>query len=211
MYPIVGTNYVMLLFCGLGFQLVALTDSFAQDLSNIDKKNPVKVTGGISATQTFYYAQGIQNRRDPYYWMLNANLNVDILGLNIPFSATQSEQNRSYTQPFNTYGISPRYKSVTAHMGYRSLPFSNYTLGGNMFLGAGVEIAPSASLIKFSVLYGRFTKAVAVQETEGAISGTPAFERMGYGGKVSIGKINHSIDLILFHGKDNIIFEEECN
>ncbi|HXA02306.1 MAG TPA: hypothetical protein VNW99_09985 [Cytophagaceae bacterium] len=82
-------------------QMIIVGDLNAQDLANIDKKNPIKITGGINATQTIYNAWGIQNRRDPYYWLLNANLNFNILGVSIPISATFSQQSKSFTQPFN--------------------------------------------------------------------------------------------------------------
>lgn len=183
---------------------VTVVPAVAQDLSKIDKKNPVKVTGGIQATQTFYHANGIANRRAPYFWMLNANLNINVLGvLSIPLSAVVSQQQKSYTQPFNQYGVSPRYKAVTAHLGYRSMQFSEFTLAGNIFLGAGLEVAPSDSWIKASAMYGRFTKAISVTDTQGVITGQPALERLGYGGKITVGKkINRSADVIVFHGKD---------
>jgi hypothetical protein len=190
----------VIIFCGL--QITSSSISEAQDLSGIDKKKPIKITGGINATQTAYSARGIENRRDPYYWMLNANLNFDIFGIYIPFSATVSQQNKSFTQPFNQYGISPKYKSVTAHLGYRSMQYSTFSLAGNIFLGGGVEIAPSKSLLKFSSMYGRFSKAVSVQENEGLVSGQPAFERWGYGSKLTFGNQSRNIDLILFHGQD---------
>jgi hypothetical protein len=178
----------------------------AQDLEQLDKKKPIKVTGGLNATQTFYSASGIQNRRDPYFWMLNANLNFNLFGvLDVPLSATFSQQNRSYTQPFNQYGLSPRYKSVTGHFGYRSMQFSQFTLGGNIFLGAGIEVAPSTSFVKWSAMYGRFTKAVDTFATDGVISGQPAYERWGWGTKVTLGKElqKRSYDIILFNARDN--------
>lgn len=177
-----------------------------QDLGNIDKKNPVKVTGGFSATQTFYHAWNITNRRDPYYFLLNGNLNFDILGVYVPISATVSSQqkNVTYSQPFNMYGLSPRYKAVTVHLGYRSMQFSNFTLGGNIFYGAGIEVVPSNSFVKASAMYGRFAKAVSAETTESTVTGEPAYERWGYGSKITLGRqINRQFDLIAFHGKDS--------
>lgn len=176
-----------------------------QDLANIDKKNPVKVSGGMNATQTFYHAWNMVDRRDPYYFLLNANLNFDIAGVHIPFSATISSQqkNITYTQPFNMYGISPRYKALTVHLGYRSMQFSDFTLGGNMFLGAGVEVAPANSFVKASAMYGRFAKAVTAGASENTFTGEPAYERWGYGTKVTLGRqVNRQFDLIAFHGMD---------
>ncbi|MFN8438006.1 MAG: hypothetical protein U0V72_10215 [Cytophagales bacterium] len=100
--------YKAYLFVGL---LAAFVLS-AQDLGKIDYKKPVVVTGGFSATQTLYAAEGIKARRDPYYWMLSANLNINLFGvLSIPLSGQLTQQNKSYTQPFNQYGLSPSYKT----------------------------------------------------------------------------------------------------
>jgi hypothetical protein len=191
----------IIIFIG-GVQILVAQITEGQDLSSIDKKNPVKISGGVSATQAGYKAWGINNRRDPYYWLFNANLNFDILGISIPFSATFSQQNKSFTQPFNNYGLSPRYKSITAHLGYRSMQLSTFTLAGTVFLGGGIEVVPAQSLVRFSAMYGRFSKAISVQETEGVVSGQPAFERWGYGSKLSIGNKNRVADLIVFHAKD---------
>src|SRR4051812_37435986 len=85
-------------------QILYIAGARAQDFSGIDLKRPVRLSGGINATQTLYSSWGIAARRDPYYWMLNANVNLEILGIYIPFSATVSQQNRNFTQPFNLYG-----------------------------------------------------------------------------------------------------------
>jgi hypothetical protein len=191
----------VVIFIG-GIQILVTQITEGQDLSSIDKKNPVKISGGINATQTLYKAWEIERRRDPYYWLFNANLNFDILGISIPFSAIFSQQNKSFTQPFNSYGLSPRYKSITAHIGYRSLQFSTFTLAGTIFLGGGIEVAPAKSIFRFSAMHGRFSKAISVQEAEGIISGQPAFERWGYGSKLSIGNKSRTVDLIVFHAKD---------
>ncbi len=176
--------------------------SQAQDLEEIGKSKPITVSGGISADATLYDVNGIENRRDPFFWMLNANLNFDIYGIAVPFSATFTQQDRSFTQPFNQYGLSPTYKAITLHVGYRNMPFSNYTQSGNTFLGAGIEIIPQNSLFKVSALYGRFSRAVAEADTIGNIIGIPAYERWGYGSKVTIGSPQHNVDLIFFKAKD---------
>jgi hypothetical protein len=186
-----------------GIQFLAACICQAQDLSSIDKKDLVKISGGMNVTQTVYTARGITNRRDPYYWLFNANLSFDILRISIPFSATFSQQSKNFTQPFSMYGISPRYKSLTVHLGYRSMQFSNFSLAGAVFLGGGIEISPSKSRLNFSAMYGRFSKEVSVQETEGVVSGQPAFERWGYGSKLSFGKQGRIADLIIFHARDN--------
>ncbi len=105
--------------------------SSAQDLSAVSIKKPLEMSGGINATTTFYNAVGIQPRRDPYFWMFNANLNLKLLGvIDAPFSATLTSQNKEFSQPGNFTGISPKYKWITVHAGYRSLNFSQFSYSG---------------------------------------------------------------------------------
>lgn len=186
------------LFCFL-YQQAA-----AQDLEKINWKQPIKITGGLNITNTFYQSQGMPARRDPWYWMIGGNINANVFGVvAVPVSFQFSQQNKSYTQPFNQYGMSPRYKAWTVHAGYRSLQYSTYTVGGNVWLGGGVEYRPSASPFYVSILYGRFQKAVNEYGSDGLVSGTPAYERWGYGGKIGYQKDGKSYAFQLFRAKDN--------
>jgi hypothetical protein len=175
-----------------------------QDLENFGDKDPVQISGSLSGTSTFYHTDG-PNQRDPFYWLLSGNVTLSLYGVSIPISATITQQNRSFTQPFNQYGLSPHYKAVTLHLGYRSMNFSEFTLGGNIFLGGGFEVAPENSKVSVSGMYGQLVKPVAPGRlVDGVINGEPAFKRLGYAGKVTFGKqANGSVtDLIMFRAKD---------
>lgn len=116
--------------------------AFGQDLANLKNEKPVSVSGSLGGSFLGYSASGIAARRDPFFWQLNGTLNISLYGVDIPLSATFSQLNRRFPQPFNQFGLSPRYKSVTAHLGYRNLEFSPYTLSGNVFLGQVFKLHP---------------------------------------------------------------------
>ena len=158
-------------------------------------------SGGINASTTFYNVSGIPNRRDPFFWMINANLTFQLGPISMPFSASISTQSRNFThpQPFNRVGISPKYKAFTAHLGYRSLQFSEFSLGGAEFLGIGIEYQAKGSSIKATALYGRFQKA----GRERSYTGVPLYERWGYGTKLNYNKKDTDYSLILFKAKDD--------
>jgi hypothetical protein len=177
-----------------------------QDLEKIAEQKVVAVNGGVSTNTTFYDAQGIENRRDPFYWLVSANLNFNILGVvQAPFSMTVSQQDKKFSQPqpFNRFGISPKYKSITGHFGHRSMTFSEYTLAGSMFLGAGVEVTPQDGFVRISAMYGQLAKAVERTAQAGLVFAKPTFQRLGYGIKLGLGKKKNMVDLILFKGKDD--------
>lgn len=168
----------------------------AQDLEQIGKKNSFKVNGGVSANQVFYYSDGT-SRRDPYNYFLSGRLTLTYLGISAPLSFSFSNQRLSYGQPFNILGLSPKYKWVTAHLGWRNMTFSPYTLSGHAFFGAGVEIEPIKGW-KSAVMYGRMLKAV---ELEG--NNRPSYERFGMGFKTEYKGKDYVAGVSMFAAKDN--------
>lgn len=186
----------LLLFTSLG----GYVRLYAQDLEAIGKGDALTVSGGINVNQVAYFANGVESRRDPYNYFLSGNLNLSLYGWSVPVSFSYSNQNASFQQPFNQYGMSPTYKWVTAHLGYRSMTFGKYTLNGHLFLGAGMDLTPSDK-VKVSAMYGRLQKAVELDTTE--VGNLPAYKRMGGGVKVSIGGSEHSVDFSVFRAVDD--------
>jgi hypothetical protein len=152
-----------------------------------------------------YTVSGIPARRDPFYWLLSGNLTLSYWQITAPFSFTLSQQDQTfrYPQPFNQFGVSPNYKFVTLHLGYRSMNFSEFTLAGTIFLGVGLDVVPPNSPVKVSAMYGRLAKARVVGGLNDLEFGVPSFERWGFGTKVTIGRNGQETDLILFRGRDD--------
>jgi len=201
-----------ILFCFIGIA------SFGQDVEETIKKikelpnqEPLTVSGSLNASSVFYQAYGIKPRRDPFYWVINANLTFSIYNkITVPFSATFTQQDKNFTngldkfsQPFNQFGLSPRYKWLTVHAGYRVMNFSEYTYSGTMFLGGGVEIKPEKSLVSGEAFYGRLVKAVPTGGIDGVVVSLPAYKRMGGGAKLFLGTQENNVDLIFFKAKDD--------
>ncbi len=199
------------------FLIIAL-NSYAQDveqafknIKEIPKQDPVSINGSISASSVFYQAIGIKPRRDPFYWVINANLTISLFNkISVPFSATFTQQDKNYSngldkfsQPFNQFGLSPKYKWLTVHAGFRTMDFSEFTYAGTMFLGGGVEINPEKSLVSGSAFYGRLVKAVPVGGIDGVVVSLPAYNRMGGGAKLRVGNETNNADLIFFKAKDD--------
>lgn len=166
-------------------------------------KDNVKINGGLGLTGAYYNSFGSPAQRDPFYWQVAGNLNITMGQFSFPFSVTINQQERSFTQPFNQYGVSPKYKWITAHIGFRSLNFSEYSLSGNQFLGVGIELAPEKFNVRGKALYGRFAKAVDGYYTDGHVSGSPSFERWGMGFQLEVGKPKNNIGAFLFRAKDD--------
>ena len=196
---------LIILFLMIGGKLIG------QDLSvgNVEtmfdrfKKRPFKFTGGISANQVFYGAQGIDSRRSPYTYYLSGNLNVSFYGWNFPFTFSFSDQENQYQTPpfqsYDRYGMTPYYKWIKLHAGYSSMTFSPYTYNGYTFLGAGAELTPG--IFNISAFYGRLNEAVEEDTSQNI---TPVYKRMGYGFKFGVKKENDYVDIMFFKAEDDI-------
>ncbi|MBN8694294.1 MAG: hypothetical protein J0L69_13960 [Bacteroidetes bacterium] len=179
---------------------VLIGNSFSQNLDKLGSKDMVKVGGGLNYSSVFYNADGIPNRRQPFTWFLNGNLNVSILDFSLPFTFNYSNNQIAYTQPFNIQSFNPTYKWIKGYAGITAMNFSQYTLAGHIFAGGGVELSPKN--FKFAAMYGRLKKAVefdAVANSDINMS----YKRMGWGASAGYEKNGHGIKLIYFAAKDD--------
>lgn len=157
------------------------------DLGNLkqtfNKKNALRITGGINAT-ALTYSGNDQSNREALNWYLQGNINISLFGqVNLPLSMNLTNAGSSFQTPTspNRIGIHPTYKWVTAHIGDVAMSFSPYTLNGHQFTGAGVDLSPKGNF-KISAMYGRLQQAVEYDSLNR--SSLPAYRRMGYGAKV---------------------------
>ncbi len=181
--------------------LLCLTSysSFAQQLENLKDQKPFTLQGSLGANLMFYHASGIPERMRPFSYVFSANATATLYGIAMPFSLTFSDRQRNYTQPFNQFGISPSYKWVTVHLGYRNLRFSDFTLAGHTFLGAGVELNPGK--FRFGMAYGRFRKST--ESDPQAIDTIPSFKRKGLALKIGVGSSKNFVDFNFLNIKDD--------
>ena len=192
-------KYLIILF----FVLVSVFGYAADADSTANKNKAVKLSGGFGAGVTFYGVKGIDPQRPPVFWDLRGSININILNqVNIPFSFNISQQNTNYTHPFNQFGLSPHYKAFTLHAGYSVMNFSEYSLNGVNFLGAGLEVNPNKSWVRGKILAGRFVEAVPYNSESTLFLNNPAYERWGYGLMLELGKPQNNIGLVFFKAQD---------
>ncbi len=181
----------------------------AQDVEQVAKAKPVTISGGLNTSSTFYATNAEHPQRDPFFWIINGNMNLNFYGVvNAPFSFMVSKENKTFNQPsYKQFGISPKYKSLTVHIGYRAMNFSQYTMSGVLFLGGGIEYTPKNKPVTIKSFYGRFAQAVQYKTISAydpnAIIQQPSFERWGYGSMITVGKKGQFVDLIFFKAIDD--------
>lgn len=181
----------------------------AQDVEQVIKADPLQVSGNVSVTSGASSSYGSNSQRPPFYWSMRGNLNLQLFGLiSAPLSFSYSPQGNAFDypfnrlQPFNQLGISPKYKSITLHLGYRNMNLSRYSLSGNSFNGVGVEWSPKQGNWSAAIAYGRFAKAVNDTSLLNR-AGVTLYDRWGYGGKVTRKTKGGSIGFVFFRAKDN--------
>lgn len=173
----------------------------AQNLEGISKQKPVTLTGGITARAILYDANGIPARRKAFSYIISGNPTISIYNsFTIPISFVYSEQERSYSQPFNQFGMSPYYKWITLHAGYRNINFSPFTLAGHTFLGGGIELKPG--IFRFGFIAGRFNRAVDADSIRGSLQPV-TYASKGFATKIGIGKGSNFFEISLLKVKDD--------
>ncbi|RYD52638.1 MAG: hypothetical protein EOP52_00370 [Sphingobacteriales bacterium] len=200
--PVFRKCFVRMLLLLLG----STGSSRAQDLSQIGQAKPFAISGSIGVEGTVNGQSGASPVPPLNSYGLNANVNMSVYGWNVPLSVAYYNRNLSYSQPFQRYGLSPTYKWITLHAGWRSVAFSPLVFSGVNFLGGGIELNPGK--FRFGVVYGQFNKALAEDTSRNRLSdfGTysyPAYRRTGYGVKLGFGTQKSFVDLVFFRATDD--------
>ncbi|MCA5004537.1 hypothetical protein [Sphingobacterium bovistauri] len=175
---------------------------YSQDFTNIASQKPFTFQGNMELRGMFYQANGIGNRMEPFNYLLSGSPVFSIYGWNIPTSFMISKKQSSFQQPFNQYGLSPTYKWITLHGGYRNVTFSPYTLAGHTMLGGGVELNPGK--FRFGAMLGRLNRATVIDTA--SMSLVPySFTRKGVALKLGYGVDANHFDINVLHAKDDSV------
>ena len=197
-----------LTYCLLILLSLRLT-TVAQDIQNIKKSPAVTLHGSIAAGLNYYnnfsahkdsvsYASFGTN---PAYF-LQANPVLALYGYAIPVNIMIASQDKSFHTPFNRFGLSPGYKWIKLHLGWRSLNFSQFTLGGQQMLGAGFELTPGKFRAAF--MYGKFNNAVTdISLYNNLNNNVPLYKRKGYAAKIGYGSAANFIEFSYLQAKDD--------
>lgn len=176
------------------------TKVYSQSLDKIGKKDMMHAGGGLSYSSIFYNAKGIPGRRLPFTWFLNGNVSTSFLDITLPFTFSYSNNQIAYTQPVNIQSFNPTYKWVKGYAGITSMNFSQYTLTGHIFSGAGIELTPKN--FTFAAMYGRLKKAVEFDLSNNS-DAYMSYKRIGWGSSAAYEKNGHGMKLVFFTAKDD--------
>lgn len=177
--------------------------AYAQDLSQVGKPMPFSIRGGVQVSTNFYGVSGIPNRTSPFSYAITGSPTVQLGEFNFQFSFSFRDQKFGYGTPFNKFGVSPYYKWIKMHLGWRTMNFSPYSLQGKSFLGVGVELTPGD--FRFSAFRGTIRNPFAQLDT--LIYGAylvDSYKRKAHGMKIGVGSTKSYIDFFYVKVKDDI-------
>jgi hypothetical protein len=175
---------------------------FAQDLSQFRKDNPVTVSGNFNGGVNYLEAEN--STVEPLGYHASLNLQFSFFSvLQVPVSLSYGNYGSSInTLSFRRFGISPSYKYVKLHGGYRSYQLSPYIMAGMTVLGGGIELSPKK--FYFQAFAGKLVDRYNLggdflQFRDETID---FYQRNVYGAKTGFGKSTHRYSLMIFHAKD---------
>lgn len=194
------TNFLSKLFILFLFLPAGLTLR-GQELSTLKDQKPFAINGSLGLSSSFYTVSGIPERQSPFSYGINANATLSVYGISMPFSFTWYNHSKkgNFYQPFNQFGISPSYKWLKVHLGYRNLSFSEFTLNGYTFLGAGVEATPGK--FRIGAVYGKFNQNSTYNMA--MVDSLPKLTRTGWAVKLGYGTAKRFVDLSVLRIGDN--------
>jgi hypothetical protein len=150
--PTLVTRCFFILLCAL-----ALSNAAHADNGN-GSKPWFGFSSGLTVSGQYYRNWGGDPRQQPFMYSISGAPALDIKGMTMPFNVLYSNQVFTVQQPFNQFGISPRFKWGTNYLGSSSMKLSNYSLSGQRFTGAGADL--QLGWIRVGGMYGRLRRLV---------------------------------------------------
>ncbi|MFN8319583.1 MAG: hypothetical protein U0V54_09215 [Saprospiraceae bacterium] len=138
--------------------------------------------------------------------------NLEVAGIAFPLHLTYrtGQFSSGFDNPFIRFGISPYYKWIRLHVGHRSMQFSNYSLNGITFLGAGLELNPG--IFRLAAMYGNIqTPNYNLDSLAYYANLIRDYKRKAHGVKIGIGKDRRFWDIYYLKVKDNYGDNQEAS
>lgn len=158
---------------------------------------PVRMSGQIVMTGEGYQASGIEARRPGQTGRIALSPEFTLFGnFSVGLNILVSSEGSQFRQNISQFGINPRWKWATFHVGDFSQNYSSYTVQGTRLRGGGVDLRPG--IFRLSFQGGRSQRVVA------GGAGNQTFRRNLYAGSIGVGRERSSfLDLLVLTAKDD--------
>lgn len=175
--------------------LLYTLNSVAQPASD---PQPIRLSGTLNLSAEGYGISGANPRYPSSIARAILQANVTLFDqIQLPFQLFLSTQQLALQQPFNQFGVSPKFfdGKLTLHAGYFALQLSELTFGDARILGGGIET--DLGTFRVSALYGETRTALHADTTQNFFG---QYQRRAFAAKIGAGQLN------AFHIALNIMY-----
>ncbi len=175
--------------------LLYTLNSVAQPASDLQ---PIRLSGTLNLSAEGYGISGANPRYPSSIARAILQANVTLFDqIQLPFQLFLSTQQLALQQPFNQFGVSPKFfdGKLTLHAGYFALQLSELTFGDARILGGGIET--DLGTFRVSALYGETRTALQADTTQNFFG---QYQRRAFAAKIGAGQLN------AFHIALNIMY-----
>ncbi len=134
-----------------------LAGLFIFGLAGLLEAQTFKISGTAGTYGEVYKMQGREARRDPTRGQVYIRPVVTVFNMSFPFEIMVSTEETRFRQPFNRFGINPRWKWVTFHAGDFNARVNSY-ISGVHIRGGGIDLKPK--FFHINIVAGQSQKAV---------------------------------------------------
>ena len=185
--------------------LFLLSHLQAQNLGSMGSAKPFTLTGFVNSGASFLEDNRETTFESPLGYQATVGLNMNIYGvLQVPISFTYSDQQTRFRRPsLRTFGISPSYKWITLHAGYRSFNISPLLMSGAQIRGVGLELTPGP--FELLIFRGDINHSYNFGFNSAIIAGNDidVYKRNSIGARLGIGKRENFFRLSILKVKDD--------
>jgi len=163
-----------------------------------DASLPIRLSGNLNLTAEGYGVSGTNPRYPSSIARAILQANVTLFDqIQLPFQLFLSTQQLALQQPFNQFGVSPRFfdGKLTLHAGYFATQYSEFTFGDARILGGGVET--DLGNFRVAMLYGEARTALQADTSQNFFG---QYRRQTFAAKIGAGEMSG------FHIAFNILY-----
>lgn len=149
---------------------------------------PIRLSGTLNLTAEGYGVSGTNPRYPSSIARAIVQANVTLFDqIQLPFQLFLSTQQLALQQPFNQFGVSPKFfdGKLTLHAGYFATQFSELTFGDARILGGGIET--ELGLFRVAALYGETRTALQADTTQNFFG---QYQRRAFAAKIGAGELS---------------------
>lgn len=180
----------------------------AQDVEQIIKSDPFKVSGNISAGTQIFTSNNNTNIRSPFSYYAQGTLNFSFYKyLQIPIAISIRDSKLNLSKRINRIGINPKYKWVQLYFGSNSFQFSPYSLSGQNINGIGIALTPGR--FKLTAIKGTIRNLIPQTLNEDLESDfLPTYQRKATGLQLGYQSSKGKINIVMLKIKDDLFNQD---